>query len=251
MNKRIPHLGVLPLNSQNNKPMKLLITACAALISTLLFAQSDTTKATSQIESVIVYFQGAHISRKAKVKLPAGKQTLVLTGVTGQLNPARIEVKGGSGLTILSVNHRLQKPENELNEKARKKSESQIKSLENRIKILLNRESVFGTEERLLMENMNFQSKTSGATVTEIREAANFYRARLNEIGTAKLDIANQLDQVRDSVRMINQNMSKISAGANILQSEKKLMKSIRIYTDWQRKLCTTKIGKLVHSHPY
>ncbi|NEN22591.1 DUF4139 domain-containing protein [Cryomorpha ignava] len=200
--------------------MKLLITAFAALFTTFLFAQSDTTKATSQIESVTIYFQGAQISRKAKVKLAAGKQTLVLTGITGQLNPERIEVKGGSGLTILSVNHRLQKPDNEKNKLVLAQSESQIKALENRIKTLLNRDNVYGVEERLLMENMNFQTKTSGATVTEIREAANFYRARLNEIGAAKLDLSNQLAQVRDSVKAINQNLSKISAGANILESE-------------------------------
>lgn len=200
--------------------MKYLIAACAALVSTLLFAQSDTTKATSQIESVTVYFQGAQISRKAKVKLPPGKQTLVLTGVTAQLNPSRIEVKGGSGLTILSVNHRLRKPESAQQKSIREKSEAQIKALENRMQVLHNRESVFGIEERLLMENMNFQTKTAGATVAEIREAANFYRARLNEIGSAKLEIANQLTQVQDSVRIINQNLSKLIAGDNILQSE-------------------------------
>lgn len=200
--------------------MKLLITALAAIFTTFIFAQSDTTKATSEIESVTVYFQGAQIARKAKVKLASGKQTLVLTGVTGQLNAERIEVKGGSGLTILSVNHRLQKPDNEKNKAALAKSEAQIKSLERRIKTLLNRENVYGIEEQLLMKNMNFQSKTSGATVTEIREAADFYRARLNDIGAAKLNIANQLAQVRDSVRTFNQNLSRISAGANILQSE-------------------------------
>ena len=200
--------------------MKLFIAAIATILSTVLFAQSDTVKATSQIESVTVYFQGAQISRKARVKLPAGKQTLVLTGATGQLNPERIEVKGGNGFTILSVNHRLQKPDNEKNKAALTKSETQIKMLENRIKTLLNRENVFGVEERLLMENMNFQSKTSGATVAEIREAANFYRARLNEIRSAKVDISSQLTQVRDSIKLINQSLSKISARENIMQSE-------------------------------
>lgn len=200
--------------------MKFILSAFLAITTTLIFAQADTTKASSQIESVTVYFQGAHISRKAKVKLAPGKQTLVLTGVTGQLNPERIEVKPGKGLNILSVNHRLQKPEDEKLKVKIAKSEKEIKVLENRIKTLMNRENVFGVEERLLMENMNFQSKTSGATVTEIREAANFYRARLNEIRAAKLEISDQLTAVRDSIRDINQNINKISAGANTLLSE-------------------------------
>ncbi len=200
--------------------MKLVFTAFITLFVTVIFAQSDTTKAISQIESVTVYFQGAHISRKANVKLPVGKQTLVLTGVTGQLNTERIEVKGSSGLTILSVNHRLQKPDDAKVKSQIEKSQAQIKTLENRFKILMNRDNVFGVEERLLMENMNFQSKNAGATVAEIREAANFYRARLNEIRSAKLDIANQVTSVRDSIRMVNQNINRISAGANILQSE-------------------------------
>ena len=200
--------------------MKLLFTAFFTLFTALSFAQSDTTKANSQIESVTVYFQGAQISRKAKLNLRAGKQTLALTGITGQLNPERIEVKGGSGLTILSVNHRLQKPDREKNKTAITKKQDEIKELEQRVKTLLNQENVYGVEERLLMENMNFQSKESGATVAEIREAANFYRARLNEIRSAKLDISNSIAEVQDSIKAINLEMNQISAGSNILQSE-------------------------------
>ena len=200
--------------------MKLLFTALITLFTTLSFAQSDTTKAASQIESVTVYFQGAQISRKAKINLRAGKQTLVLTGITGQLNPDRIEVKGGSGLTILSVNHRLHKPDKEKNKTAITKKQDEIKELEQRVKTLLNQDNVYGVEERLLMENMNFQSKESGATVAEIREAANFYRARLNEIRSAKLDIGNSIAEVQDSIKAINLEMNQISAGSNVLQSE-------------------------------
>ena len=200
--------------------MKFIFAAFLAITTSLIFAQTDTTKSGSQIESVTVYFQGAHISRKAKVKLAPGRQTLVLTGITGQLNPERIEVKPGKGLNILSVNHRLQKPEDEKLKAKVAKSEMEIKSLENRIKTLMNRENVFGIEEKLLMENMNFQSKTSGATVTEIREAANFYRLRLNEIRAAKLEISDQLSAVQDSIREINQIINKISTGANTLLSE-------------------------------
>ena len=200
--------------------MKFILSAFLAITTSLIFAQADSTKASSQIESVTVYFQGAHISRTAKVKLSPGRQTLVLTGITGQLNPERIEVKPGKGLNILSVNHRLQKPEDEKLKVKIAKSEKEISALENRIKTLMNRQNVFGVEERLLMENMNFQSKTSGATVTEIREAANFYRLRLNEIQAAKLEISDQLTAVRDSIRDINQNINKISSGANTLQSE-------------------------------
>src|SRR5690554_2669319 len=200
--------------------MKIILTSILAIATSLVFAQADTTKSSSEIESVTIYFQGAYISRKAKVKLPPGRQTLILTGITGQLNPERIEVKPGKGLNILSVNHRLQKPEDEKLKAKIAKSDKEINSLENRIKTLLNRENVFDVEERLLMENMNFQSKTSGATVTEIREAANFYRLRLNEIRAAKLQISDQLTAVRDSIRDINQNINRISAGANTLQSE-------------------------------
>ncbi len=200
--------------------MKLLFTGFLTLFTVLSFAQSDTTKVTSQIESVTVYFQGAQISRKAKVNLRAGKQMLTLTGITGQLNPDRIEVKGGSGLTILSVNHRLQKPDKEKNKTAITKKQNEIKELEQRVKTLLNQENVYGVEERLLMENMNFQSKESGATVAEIREAADFYRARLNEIRSAKLDINNSIAEVQESIRAINLEMNEILVGSNILQSE-------------------------------
>lgn len=200
--------------------MKYLLSSTFIFLSLIAFSQKDTVKVNSKVESVTVYFQGAHISRKANVKLNQGKQTIALQGITGQLDPDRIEIKPGVGLTLLSVNHRLRKADDEKKKAEIKKLEKEVKRLENRMKLVSNEEKVYGIEERLLMENMNFQSKESGATIAEIRQAADFYRARLNEIRRNKLSAVISMEQIADSIRDVNQKWGKLKTETDKIQSE-------------------------------
>ena len=53
-------------------------------------------KGTSRIESVVVFPQGAEITRSAKIKLEAGEHAILLNDLPGQAIPGSIRVEGKS-----------------------------------------------------------------------------------------------------------------------------------------------------------
>ena len=78
------------------KPLNERILCALAVLPLLvaLPAWSAEVKATSRIEAVTVFPQGAEITRVAKIKLDAGEHTVLLTDLPGQAFPASIRIEG-------------------------------------------------------------------------------------------------------------------------------------------------------------
>lgn len=202
------------------KIQNILLSIAAICSVQIAIAQKDTLHTGSTIEAVTVFFQGARVSRSASLSLSPGKHVVVLSGITPQLNPDRIEVSGDGGLTILSVNHRLAQPDPDAQKQQTAPLQSVLDRLEYRLQSLANKRSVYGIEEKLLMDNMNFQSTGDGASVAQIREAADFYRTRLNAIRQANLELAQQIKAAQDSTREINARLNRIVAVSRMARSE-------------------------------
>jgi hypothetical protein len=73
----------------------------------------------SNIMGVTVFLQGAQVTRNALTTLDLGKTELVFRGISPQIDPQSIQVKGDGAFTILSVQHQInyleeQKPRSEV-----------------------------------------------------------------------------------------------------------------------------------------
>lgn len=153
-----------------------------------LFA-GDTLNVSSEIKDVKCFFQGAQVMRTAAVKLPKGKQILVFNQLPFTLDHESVQVKSTDNCKILSVKYELVYPSTRKSPEE-KKIETQIEALENDMKGIQNRFDVFGLEEKLLHDNSNIAKNGEGSDITSIKEAANYYRARLNEIRQGKLNLS-------------------------------------------------------------
>ena len=69
------------------------------------------------------------------------------------------------------------------------------------MKAIQNKFDVFGLEEKLLMDNSNIAKKYEGAEIANIKDAADYYRARLNEIRQGKLDLSIKMDLQREKIK--------------------------------------------------
>jgi len=61
----------------------------------------------TNISAVKVFLSGAEVTRTGKVELVKGTSTLLVAGLSEEVDPANIQVSGSGAFTILGVQHRL------------------------------------------------------------------------------------------------------------------------------------------------
>ena len=180
--------------------MKNIVLFFSLIISSTSFGAIDTLEASSKIKDVTVFFSGAQISRTSKLRAPKGKHILVLNELPNTLNEQSIQVKGTEGCKILSVKHELVYPSTKKST-AEKIIEDKIESLELEMKSISNQFDVFTLEEQLLSDNRKLNKNKEGSAISDLKEAADFYRARLNEIRQGKLNLSVKMDEKKDAIQ--------------------------------------------------
>ena len=182
------------------KNLFLFMIAC--LLGSTLFGNSiDTVKTQTKITDVTVFLSGAQIIRQADMKLTKGKYLLTINELPNEINPQSIQVQQMANCKILSVKHQIESRNESINKAEKSKLEDRLKSKENEIKSLKNQINVFDIEEKLLLDNSNFQKKEQGATISEIKQAADFYRVRLNEIRNEKMGLYSKVESADKNMK--------------------------------------------------
>jgi len=191
--------------------MKSLITLLMLLIAATGFGRIDTVQTRSEITDVTVFFSGAQITRTAKVKLKSGKQMLLLSNLPRDVFSASIQVGAMSNCKILSVKHQLKNVHTSRKSSDELSIEQAIEAQKQIIHGLKNRQSVFDIEEKIILDNSHMSRKDGGVSISEIREAADFYRARLNDIREQKLSLYNQAKDANEKIQELYIKLNEIT----------------------------------------
>ncbi len=173
---------------------KLLFIPFLFLIHYSFSQAPDTLRVGSGITKVTVFSKGAQVTRKGKVRLQKGKKMLLMEGLPTAAYSGSFRVQGIPNCTILSVKHQFTEPEFQTKEPQEKALKAKIKAVEVAIKEINNKINVFDQEEKLLQTNSSLGSEARGVTIAEIREAADFFRLRLNEIKASRLKLETELE---------------------------------------------------------
>ena len=192
--------------------MKNQILAMALFfIPFLNFAQTDTLTVNSKITEVTVFYNGAQISRTASVNLNKGNYQILLKKLPYSLNEQSIQVKNIPNCQILSV--KMQPSSVTVAERRPlKEIRKQIEEKELRIQSMVSKAEIFDKEERLLWDNRLLSKEDKGLSVTQLKEAADFYRLRLNEISAEKQKLQKELKTEQDNILEMNKKINELNA---------------------------------------
>lgn len=190
------------------KNMKRLnVLMLAMIISFSGFAQQEK-PVDSKITDVTVFLNKAQVTRDVKTRIEAGKTTLILTGLTSQLDQQSIQVAGKGNFIILGIANR----QNYLNELNTPKSLRLLRdSLELSQKLVLleqGQKEILNKEEQMLLSNQKIGGTNQNLTVAELKAMADFYRARLSDIVTSRM-------KQDDKVKKLNERIVKIQRQIN------------------------------------
>jgi len=172
------------------------------------FAQQEK-NVESKITDVTVFLSKAQVTREARSRIEGGKTSLVLTGLTAQLDPESIQVKGKGSFIILGINHR-QNYLNELNmPRSLKSLRDSVDFLQRQIVLEQSQKEILNKEEQMLLSNQKIGGANQNLTVAELKAMADFYRSRLSEIVSSRMKQDEKVKKINERVvkmqRQINE----------------------------------------------
>lgn len=192
----------------------LIVVSLFAIFSLSLKAQ---TALESKITDVTVFKQNAEVTRKVSSKLLAGKQEIVLTGISTHINPASLQVQiaGAPNATLLSAKY-------ERNYLFPRKNNPEVEKLKARLDILAEetawiqeQKSIYKGMEDVINQSKNLHSSESGFNPNQVSEMASIYKTRLFEIRKAVFDLKKEDKKIIEERNHINAQLNEINAQFN------------------------------------
>ena len=208
------------MNRLTASPRVFPLCAPALLVAILLspLAYADQL-VESHIKAVTVHPGVARITREATLELPAGEQSVQLTGLPASLDEASLQLSGkGNGLKIgaMEIRHRqsadLVQPE-ALTLRAR------LDELQARQALLSSREQALATQQLFLQSLASAPQGVSGASRAMLPpeqwlSGAKALGEGMREVGEAKVKLAAEQQQNREEISATERELARLQASA-------------------------------------
>lgn len=178
-------------------------TLSTLLLLCPLFVQAqDSIRIEGAIEAATVFFSGAELTIEGEADLKKGRNVLVFEGLTSSLERSSIQLEGGKGLRIRSVEKGLthRGMEKEIQKKLRSKKDS-LEQVEFKLSQRKSMKKVYDEERGMILENKNIKGKQQGVDVEDLMELAIYYRKRLKDIEYKLIEVKDAIEELREEKR--------------------------------------------------
>jgi hypothetical protein len=160
----------------------------------------------TKMEQVTVFMKGAQIKRTVKQSITPGKQELVFTGISTDIEKQSVQVKADGKLTILSV--RVQRDylkEQEVREEI-KSTQEKFFQLNDKVSLTSKVLEVFKQEEAMILKNQQIAGSTVTLKPEELSLALDFQRTRLTEVLKQQLTLQKEIEELsKERIKLSNQ----------------------------------------------
>ncbi|MFP4557065.1 MAG: DUF4139 domain-containing protein [Bacteroidales bacterium] len=199
---------------------KSLLLFVAIAISFSTYGQTiNTVPVNSNVDEVKLYLGGAQVTRTANVSLTNGTSKIIFKDLPNTLDASTFSVDGRGDFTILSI------LQGYSNEKRRLPKEAQV--LQDSLTLLMAQkedivvlQNILEEEERFLNANLSIGGQQSGINPTELKDAANFYRARLGEIKKGQLLHRREVAELNKEIERLKAKLYPFSSDRVALNQE-------------------------------
>lgn len=192
--------------------MKFLYLIILLLLVGNIFAQEINEKTIkSDVNEVTVFLEGAQITRKKTVELTSGITILKFTDLSPFIDAKSVQIKANGGITVLSVNHqqnyidKLEKPQ-EI-----KVLESKLEEINKQLNLEETYLSILSEELAFLRENRAIGGKYNELSVTNLKEASEYYSTKLTSIKLEEIkrnktieDLENQENDIKSQLKTLS-----------------------------------------------
>ncbi|WP_426668411.1 DUF4139 domain-containing protein [Mucilaginibacter sp. McL0603] len=196
---------------------KLLMAAVVFFIT--IAAKAEDQKIASKVQKVIVFLNGAQVTRTAMVNVSSGTSTLVFENISPGIDAQSIQVHADGEFTILSVEHEM----NYFNAPGKQKQVedliSQQKIIKDQIDLKNGYISIYEEEISTLRKNLTLSPQNVNLDVIKLKQALDFQTGKLTEIRKKEQDINNEVAVLNAELQKYNQQLNEINRNSGIATS--------------------------------
>ncbi|NCD68508.1 mucoidy inhibitor MuiA family protein [Mucilaginibacter agri] len=190
----------------------LLITFCS--LFTFLTAQaSDQQKVSSKIQHVVVFLNGAQVTRNASVSIPAGNSVVSFGGISPDIDMQSLQIKSGGDFTILSVNHEFDYLNKQVQQKHVEELLAQQKLIRDKIDLQSNALNVYTEEQNMLLKNQTVSGQNANLDVLRLKQALDFQTLRLTEIKKKEQSVNDEIALLNKQLQQYNKQIAEVNKG--------------------------------------
>ncbi len=157
---------------------KILLHIILLGFSSTIWAQS---KFNAKHQKAIVYLQGASLTAQAQANLSSGKNTIVITGLSGGIQSESVRIKGG-GIKVNNFSQQLNYMEADSRDKSLLKLKDELEAIDNAITKIEQQSTILANEKTMILSNKTVAGEQNGLDPAKLSQLADFYRNRLNDI---------------------------------------------------------------------
>lgn len=187
---------------------------CLVFIPFLGMAQkSNEIDVVSQIKKVKLFLTAGEMTHQTDVKLVKGRNKLVFSGISAFADPQSIQFTSSSAYRLVSVSTEMDfQAAEQFNPKIAVLKDS-LENLKDNLQLNNDINNSFQAELAVLNTNRELKGENQSITVTQIKEAAEYYRTRtleinrqLSKLNKEKLKLNNSIEYVRFRLTELNFN---------------------------------------------
>ncbi|MCZ4245269.1 DUF4139 domain-containing protein [Pedobacter punctiformis] len=190
---------------------KLLIT----LLFPLSLSAQQQIKSKAALESVTVYNNGAQLTHKGKVNLPAGTSEIAINNISGSVNENSVQVGVSSGVTILSVQFNRDFLNSDAENPTLKKLNDSLKIVSVELVKTKNSKTIEEQTLVLLDENRKSGGTNTGTNVAELMKLAEYYRSKNAEVRNTIAALTLVEDKQNQKIQAFQQQIAELRNNPN------------------------------------
>ena len=180
--------------------MRYFLTLSALLLICTLSRAQNSTFLKSDIDAVTVYRDGAEVRRSAVLRLPPGRQTLILGEITAALVENSLQVTcPNKDVLILSVRHRHRYGGRTVDTADQNRINSTLEELLARERRLRTHIAIGEEEESVLQANRDLGGTATGLNAEDLERGVRYHRDRLAAIRLDRLALQDSLREIDET----------------------------------------------------
>lgn len=194
--------------------MKKLFVCLSFLFSYFISVAGEDNKVEvkSPVKSVILYLDGAEVTHNSQVTLNAGRNVVTFAGLTPKLISKSVQVNVPADVTILSVSDHMNYLSVQQQSGRIKQLQDSSAMLSDNLRLLQNDRDAFQLEKQMMISNQSIGGTTTGITVANLKPAADFFRARIQEINAEIYKIEKKEKAFNETLSKVTQQLSDLNA---------------------------------------
>lgn len=199
------------------KRLKLGLWICLCLCTTTLVGQN---KVKTTAEKVMLFIDGAQVTRTKQVEIPAGTSTLIFTGLSPYMDAQSMQVSAKGKLTVTSVNQQYNYTDSASVSQKQQSLQEELKKTEKQQKEQNAELGLINAEYEMLKTNCSVSNKNTATSLTTIKEVNHYYSTQLKTLKSKELAINEKIEELARKQEQLNAELAQLSGKALTPMSE-------------------------------